>query len=59
MIISNHCKEPSEVIQCVLHKKLLTPILYTKLIWALSKYCENCITQFTATYELRRTLWVS
>ncbi len=43
MIILNHCKKPSEIIHCVLHKKSLAPILYTKKIKVVSKYCETII----------------
>ncbi len=43
MIILNHCKELSEIIHYVLHKKSLPPILYTEIRRVESKYCETVL----------------
>ena len=43
MIIFNHCKESSEIIQRVLHKKPLASILYAEGIRAVTKYCGTVI----------------
>ncbi len=43
MIILNRCKDSSETIHHVLHKKSMSPILYTKEISNVSKYCETIL----------------
>ena len=43
MIILDHCKESSEIIHCVLHKKPLASILYAEGIRSVTKYCETVI----------------